>query len=177
MKPSAEDYVGLLRQVRVLVEVQHAATQRGWQEHSGLQPGAGKLLADLSYRGEARISDLAERRFVDTSVVSRQAAQLVKLGLAERRRAPDDARATLLRVTEEGQRALERWRQRQVELLAEALRGWDAEAVAAATGHLARMNDDLRALFTRACPADLVRDSRAQAARGGTAETPEDNQY
>ncbi|MFD1051687.1 MarR family winged helix-turn-helix transcriptional regulator, partial [Kibdelosporangium lantanae] len=91
MEPTPEDYVALLRQIRNLVEVQHAATMRNWQE-SRLQPGAGKLLAELSYRGEARVSDLAEQRFVDASVVSRQAAQLEKLGLIERRRAPEDGR-------------------------------------------------------------------------------------
>ncbi|MET0235613.1 MAG: MarR family winged helix-turn-helix transcriptional regulator [Kibdelosporangium sp.] len=144
MKPTAENYIGLLRQVRALMEVQHAATIRNWEE-SRLQPGAGKLLAELSYRGEARISDLAEQRFVDTSVVSRQAAQLEKLGLIERRRAPGDARVALLSVTPEGERVLDQWRQRQVEMMAGALHDWDADAIQAATEQLARMNNDFRA--------------------------------
>jgi DNA-binding MarR family transcriptional regulator len=144
MKPTPEDYVALLRQIRGLVEVQHATTMRNWQE-SRLQPGAGKLLAELSYRGEARISDLAEQRFVDASVVSRQAAQLEKLGLIERRRAPGDGRVALLRVTPEGERMLEAWRKNQVDTLAKALHTWDADQVAAATQHLADINADLRA--------------------------------
>jgi DNA-binding MarR family transcriptional regulator len=144
MKPTADDYIGLLRQVRALVEVQHAVTLRNWEE-SRLQPGAGKLLAELSYRGEARVSDLAEQRFVDTSVVSRQAAQLEKLGLIERRRAPEDGRVALLRLTPEGERVLDHWRTRQIELLAEALHDWDAEAIESATQQLARMNTDFRA--------------------------------
>jgi DNA-binding MarR family transcriptional regulator len=144
MEPTAEHYVALLRQIRSLVEVQHATTMRNWQE-SRLQPGAGKLLAELSYRGEARVSDLAEQRFVDASVVSRQAAQLEKLGLIERRRAPEDGRVALLRITPEGERMLDDWRQRQVELLAKALQGWDAEKIKAATTHLTEINADLRA--------------------------------
>jgi DNA-binding MarR family transcriptional regulator len=146
MEPTAEDYVALLRQIRSLMEVQHAATMHNWQE-SRLQPGAGKLLAELSYRGEARVSDLAEQRFVDASVVSRQAAQLEKLGLIERRKAPEDGRVALLRVTSEGERMLEDWRQRQVEMLAHALKGWDAEKMAAATQHLTEINANFRAVL------------------------------
>jgi len=144
MKPTSEDYIGLLRQVRALMEIQHAATMRSWEE-TRLQPGAGKLLAELAYRGESRVSDLAEQRFVDASVVSRQAAQLEKLGLIERRRAPEDRRAALLRMTPEGEKVLEQWRRRQVEAMAEALADWDAEAIAAATEHLARINTAFRA--------------------------------
>jgi DNA-binding MarR family transcriptional regulator len=143
VRPTAEDFVGLIRQIRALVEIQHAATMRNWQE-SRLQPGAGKLLAELSYRGEARVSELAEQRFVDASVISRQAAQLEKLGLIERRRAPDDGRVALLRVTREGERVLNEWRANQVELMADALRDWDAASVAAATEHLSRINADFR---------------------------------
>ncbi|GAB3912559.1 MarR family winged helix-turn-helix transcriptional regulator [Kibdelosporangium lantanae] len=146
MEPTPEDYVALLRQIRNLVEVQHAATMRNWQE-SRLQPGAGKLLAELSYRGEARVSDLAEQRFVDASVVSRQAAQLEKLGLIERRRAPEDGRVALLRVTEEGDRVLESWRKRQTAMLASALKGWDKAKLAEAAELLKEINDDFRALL------------------------------
>lgn len=146
MEPTPEDYVALLRQIHNLVKVQHAATMRNWQE-SRLQPGAGKLLAELSYRGEARVSDLAEQRFVDASVVSRQAAQLEKLGLIERHRAPEDGRVALLRVTDEGHRVLENWRKRQTDMLANALKGWDRAKLAEATDLLEGINDDFRTLL------------------------------
>jgi DNA-binding MarR family transcriptional regulator len=149
MEPTPDDYVALLRQIRNLVEVQHAATMRNWQE-SRLQPGAGKLLAELSYRGEARVSDLAEQRFVDASVVSRQAAQLEKLGLIERRRAPEDGRVALLRVTDEGNRVLESWRKRQTGMLANALKGWDKAKLAEATDLLKEISEDFRTLFREA---------------------------
>jgi DNA-binding MarR family transcriptional regulator len=144
MEPTAEDYVALLRQIRSLVEVQHAMTMRVWQD-SRLQPGAGKLLAVLSATGEARVSDLADQRFVDASVVSRQAAQLEKLGLIERRRAPEDGRVALLRVTPEGERMLEVWRQNQVDVLAKALHDWDGPRIEAATHVLAEINENFRA--------------------------------
>jgi DNA-binding MarR family transcriptional regulator len=144
MEPTVDDYIGLLRQIRSLMEIQHAATMRNWEE-SRLQPGAGKLLAELSYCGEARISDLAGKRFVDTSVVSRQAAQLEKLGLIERRRAAGDARVALLRLTPDGEKVLDQWRQRQVKTIAAAVRGWDAADVAAASGYLDQLNNGLRA--------------------------------
>ncbi|ALG14293.1 MarR family winged helix-turn-helix transcriptional regulator [Kibdelosporangium phytohabitans] len=144
MKPTSEEYIGLLRQVRVLMEMQHAATMRSWEE-TRLQPGAGKLLAELSHRGESRVSDLAGQRFVDASVVSRQAAQLEKIGLITRRPAPDDRRAALLSVTEEGERVLDQWRKHQADAMADALSDWDAESVTVATEYLARINEGLRA--------------------------------
>jgi DNA-binding MarR family transcriptional regulator len=135
----------LLRQIRTLAALQHAGAQRTWRDQPELQQGAGKLLAELAQCGEARISDLAERRMVDASVVSRQVAQLQKLGYVARHKAESDARVVLLTVTPTGQEALTRWREHQVELLAAALDGWDADRVLATSKVLEGMNTDLRA--------------------------------
>jgi len=145
VNPSAEDYMALLRQIRTLAGLQHAGAQRTWRDQPELQQGAGKLLAELAYCGESRISDLAERRMVDASVISRQVAQLQKLGYVERHKAESDARVVLLTVTPTGQEALDRWREHQVDLLRGALRGWDADRLHAATEMLEGINADFRA--------------------------------
>ena len=145
MNPSADDYIALLRQIRTLAGLQHVGVQRTWRDQPELQQGAGKLLAELAHCGEARISDLAERRMVDASVISRQVAQLQKLGYVARHKAESDARVSLLTVTPTGQEALDRWREHQVELLRVALHGWDADRMHAATKVLEEINADFRA--------------------------------
>ena len=144
MNPSADDYIALLRQIRTLVGLQHVGAQRTWRDQPELQQGAGKLLAELAHCGEARISDLAERRMVDASVISRQVAQLQKLGYVARHKAESDARVSLLTVTPSGQEALDRWREHQVELLRAALQGWDVDRMHAATKMLEEINADFR---------------------------------
>lgn len=145
MDPSTQDYVQLIREIRDLMALQHAAILRHWQDESGLQPSAGKLLAELSHRGESRVSDLALQRMVDASVISRQVAQLERLGMVRRRKAETDGRVVLLSITPEGERALERWRQTQVSLFQSALRDWDAAALHDATSRIGEINAGLRA--------------------------------
>jgi DNA-binding MarR family transcriptional regulator len=113
------------------------------------------LLSDLAKNGEARPSELAKRRFVDLSVVSRQITQLSAAGLVDRRPAPEDGRASLVSVSEKGRAELASWRANYVEFMEKALGGWDDERVTDLTVRLADMNADLRrALGSDACLAD-----------------------
>src|SRR6185437_4507374 len=116
----------LIGEIRSLVKLHHAAVLRNWSAEQGLQPGAGELLVEVAKRGESRISDLADQRLVDSSVISRQVTQLERLGLVTRRRAPEDGRVALLSVTPEGERVIERLRSQQVDVMADALAGWNA---------------------------------------------------
>ncbi len=61
----------------------------------------------------------------DPSTVSRQIAQLVKLGLVERTADPEDGRATLIAATAEGLRVFEENRRCRNERIAELIDGWD----------------------------------------------------
>ena len=115
------------------------------------------LLSDLLKNGEARPSELAKRRFVDLSVVSRQISQLSAAGLVDRRPAPEDGRASLVSASEKGRAELARWRANYLRFMEKALGGWDDERVTALTGRLAEMNADLRrALGSAACLADTT---------------------
>ncbi|WP_410628432.1 MarR family winged helix-turn-helix transcriptional regulator [Amycolatopsis sp. cmx-8-4] len=150
--------VELMRELKTASQLQHAWIMQAWQDAPGLHPAAAMLLSDLAKNGEARPSELAKRRFVDLSVVSRQITQLSAAGLIDRRPAPEDGRATLVSVSEKGRAELAHWRTNYLEFMEQALGGWDDARVTDLTGRLAEMNTDLRrALGSAACLADTTK--------------------
>lgn len=135
----------LLHQLRIAAQLQHAWATASWQRgEPSLHPAAATLLWDLAVNGESRPSDLAKRKMVDVSVISRQIAQLVGAGLVERRPAPEDGRAALVRVSEQGEAELKRWREHSLELVRTALSDWTEEDLLALTTRLESMNDAMR---------------------------------
>jgi DNA-binding MarR family transcriptional regulator len=78
------------------------------------------VLGTLAHCGPSRLSTVAERTGLDPSTVSRQVADLEKVGLLGRDTDPEDGRAILLEATTEGQQLLNRLsrgRRRRVERL------------------------------------------------------------
>lgn len=86
-------------------------------------PGAAAVLETVRLlgSGEHRLSRIAELRDVDQSVISRQITELERRGLVCRRPDPSDHRASLIRLTPEGQDVLERSRVLRQEWLRGAL--------------------------------------------------------
>lgn len=108
----------------------------------GLERACVGLLVHLIKGGPQRASALAESAHSDPSTVSRQIAQLVQLGLIERRPDPLDGRASLLAATAEGERVFEQKRRWRNELFAAMLAHWSAEDLDALHNLLSRFNDD-----------------------------------
>lgn len=164
MSAADEASLELMRQLRTAAQLQHGWLSQACQAERGLHPAAAMLLSDLAKHGECRPSELAKRRMVDVSVVSRQIAQLSAAGLIERRPAPEDGRAALLRVSEHGERELHRWRQLQLEFVRRALSDWDDGRITELAELLSVMNNDLRgALGGPNCQAQPM----AAGERGG----------
>jgi DNA-binding MarR family transcriptional regulator len=84
------------------------------------------LLKALLHGGPVRLSTLAGMLDVDASTVSRQVRQLEDRGLIERMSDPDDGRACLIALSEEGRSRLEEGAQRRRRLVGELVRDWDA---------------------------------------------------
>ncbi|HVW44282.1 MAG TPA: MarR family winged helix-turn-helix transcriptional regulator [Amycolatopsis sp.] len=154
MSLSEDASLELMRQLRVAAQLQHAWASQQWQPATDghLHPAAAALLSDLAINGESRPSELAKRRMVDISVVSRQIAQLSAAGLIERRPAPEDGRASLVSVSEAGAIHLKRWRQNHLDFIRGALHDWTDDDVTALTERLQDMNDALRAAVRPADP-------------------------
>ncbi|RKT71212.1 MarR family transcriptional regulator [Saccharothrix variisporea] len=98
---------------------------------TGMDKASFVLLANLSQLGPSRSSALAEAVFSDPSTVSRQVATLVKEGWVERRADPDDGRASVLAVTDAGQRLLEERRAQRNQAIARMLADWSEGDLAA----------------------------------------------
>lgn len=95
----------------------------------GAEFSALMLLFPLRHMGPMRVTDLAEIKQADPSTVSRQAAQLVKAGLARREADPADGRASRLAVTEAGMVACRQLHDARHALISRALADWSPERV------------------------------------------------
>ncbi|MFC4072212.1 MarR family winged helix-turn-helix transcriptional regulator [Actinoplanes subglobosus] len=124
----------------------------------GAEFSALMLLPPLRAMGPMRVTDLAEVKGADPSTVSRQAAQLVKAGLARREADPADGRASRLAVTDAGAAACERVRQARVDMLAQVLADWPADRVAAFTDLFEEFNNAVEA-HLRSDPASPPRET------------------
>jgi DNA-binding MarR family transcriptional regulator len=127
------------------------ATQSRLRSHFAAVTGlnidrAGYLaLAMLDERGPLRLSELAAKLCVDASTASRQIQHLERAGMIDRVADPHDGRATLLRMSAEGARALASLRQARHALYQRALSGWTATDQCALAELLTRLVDDLDA--------------------------------
>ncbi|RKT52155.1 MarR family winged helix-turn-helix transcriptional regulator [Saccharothrix australiensis] len=115
---------------------------------AGLDKASFVLLANLNHLGPSRSSALAEAVFSDPSTVSRQVATLVKAGWVERRADPADGRASVLAVTEAGERLLAERRRLRNQSIARMLADWSEEDLTAFVDHFERFVGD----YERALP-------------------------
>ena len=113
----------------------------------GAEFSALMLLMPLRHMGPMRVTDLAEIKQADPSTVSRQAAQLVKAGLARREADPADGRASRLAVTETGMAACQRLVEARHALVGRVLSDWPTERVDAFAGLFAAFNSSVEALL------------------------------
>ena len=109
----------------------------------GVEWAAYGLLHQLVQDGPCRSSALAGAACVDPSTVSRQVAQLVAAGLAERRSDPDDGRAALLEATAAGKAAYAAKQEHRAALFTRVLQDWSSADVVTLTRLIARFNDSV----------------------------------
>ncbi|WP_308283774.1 MarR family winged helix-turn-helix transcriptional regulator [Streptomyces buecherae] len=108
--------------------------------HPDLEPAAYGLLARLGEAGQMRATDLAAYFGVGKATMSRQLRALERLGLIGRAPDPDDGRAWLVHLTEEGRARFTRVRGGLRARYAQRLEGWDRAEVAELARLLHRLN-------------------------------------
>lgn len=101
------------------------------------------LLSQLVRTGPQRPSALADAVHADPSTMSRQVADLLRLGLGERRTDPADGRAWLVEVTPAGQRAFTSMCEQRDAMFATLVADWDPGDVRRLGDLLGRLNDGL----------------------------------
>jgi DNA-binding MarR family transcriptional regulator len=110
----------LLRRVQRI----HISTSSG---EIDLDRSAYGLMCRLADEGPQRLGALATAFGLDPSTITRQVQALEKSGLAARSVDPEDRRASILDLTEEGRTVLERTRSYRRSRLEQALADWPDE--------------------------------------------------
>jgi DNA-binding MarR family transcriptional regulator len=105
-----------------------------------LDPPAFVVLSRLQERGPLRLSSLAGSLYLDLSTVSRQVQELEQAGWVVRERDPRDGRASLIRLTPDGERVLEVARTQRGAVLRRLLTGWTDDERRRLAAELARFN-------------------------------------
>jgi DNA-binding MarR family transcriptional regulator len=129
----------LIRMMRLLERKQ---AQYQAEHPDAVERATYHLLVHLVKGGPRRAVVLAEAVHSDPSTISRQVAQLVKLGLVERTADPEDGRATLLVATEEGRRVFEENRRLRNQGLAALMASWSEPDRTALADLLTRFAED-----------------------------------
>jgi DNA-binding MarR family transcriptional regulator len=127
----------LVRRIRRLI------AERARMVHPDLSPVAYSMLMALNDSGPRRASDLVDLFSIDKGAVSRQVGALIDLGLIERSPDPEDRRAAILAITDEGGRRLSTIADMRRREVGERLSGWSEEDLAGFVTALARYNNAL----------------------------------
>ena len=127
----------LVRRIRRLI------AERARMVHPDLSPVAYSMLMALNESGSRRASDLVGLFSVDKGAVSRQVQSLLELGLIERAPDPEDRRAAILSITEEGSRRLASIAAARRSEVIDRLAEWSDEDLQAFVDAMARYNSAL----------------------------------
>ena len=116
------------------------------QLHRRLTEGMGEAVDELTYpilsalarTGPCSAADLAPDAGIDRSGVTRRASRLQAAGLIRREPDPADRRASLLVLTDEGERAVAELRERLAAHIATSLSSWPPGDARVFARHLRR---------------------------------------
>ncbi|MFP3883369.1 MAG: MarR family winged helix-turn-helix transcriptional regulator [Actinomycetota bacterium] len=100
-------------------------------------------LSRIADAGSMRVTELADQLGVACSTAGRHAANLEGGGFVTRVPDPEDKRVTVVAVSDPGVELIQRLRDVQRDLLAEALSGWEDDELESLAGLLRRLGEDL----------------------------------
>ena len=98
----------------------------------------------IGAKGGIRINDIATILHLSQSVISRQVASMEEHGLTSRTPDPQDARATLITLSDKGRTTLQEVTEQHSVFTKEALDTWTDDDIENVTHILARLSEDMR---------------------------------
>ena len=136
--------LGLELELSVLVRrLKRVIGERARTIHPDLTPAGYLMLAYMAERGPVRASAVVEAFNLDKGAVSRHVQTLVDFGLATKERDPDDGRAWVVSLTEEGVSRMTELATERRERLGRRLDAWSDEELASFVATLGRYNASL----------------------------------
>src|SRR5215207_11263187 len=131
----------LEREVAVMVRrIRRVIADRARAVHPDLAPSSYLMLTFVAERGPLRASEIAEQFAIDKGAISRQVTHLTDLGLLARVGDPEDGRAMLVSVSEEGRTRLADVDGQRRAWLDERLGDWSESELAGFVKSLGRYN-------------------------------------
>ncbi len=124
----------LVRRLRRLI------AERARMVHPDLAPVGYSMMMALQDSGPRRASELVDLFSIDKGAVSRQVQVMLELGLIERTPDPEDRRAAILAITEEGGRRLSTISAERRREVMDRLSGWSQGELDGFVEMLARYN-------------------------------------
>jgi DNA-binding MarR family transcriptional regulator len=98
----------LEHEVGVMIRrIRRVIAERARMIHPDLSAVSYSILGALNSTGPSRASELVDLFSIDKGAVSRHLQMLLELGLVEREPDPEDRRAAIIAISEEGSRRLE----------------------------------------------------------------------
>ena len=140
----------------------HVSTASG---EVALERSSYGILCLLADEGPQRLGSIASAFHLDPSTVTRQAQAVVKLGRAAKKTDPGDRRATLLSLSDFGERSIREardFRRHAVDLL---LSQWPAEDVEAFGRLLTKFNQTIDSWEDGAVPDSIIEHPLGEAGR------------
>ncbi|MEV8526091.1 MULTISPECIES: MarR family transcriptional regulator [unclassified Streptomyces] len=138
---SDQEFLALERELAVFLRRARASSGEMAREvHPELEPAAYGLLVRLEEAGPQRATELAGYFGVGKATMSRQLHALEDLGLVAREPDPADGRASLVRITAEGQARFGRVRDARRERYVRKLAGWDRAEISELARLLRQLN-------------------------------------
>ena len=109
-----------------------------------VDPAQMPLLFALSCRGAVRLNDIAHSTQLDASTISRHVKQLLDKGLIVSSPDPEDGRARLVEISNEGSKVLSRTIEHRRRIVAEALTDWTLDERESLRLQLNRLTDSFQ---------------------------------
>ena len=128
---------------RLVRRIKRVIGDRARTIHPDLTPTGYLMLAYTSERGSVRASAVVEAFNLDKGAVSRHVQSLVEFGLATRERDPDDGRAWVVSLTDEGRRRMHDVATVRREQLGRRLEDWSDDELDSFVATLGRYNTSL----------------------------------
>jgi len=142
--PRSEELIDqVVRLQRVIHRIKAQPTGDGPRDRS-----SHVLLLAIFRQGPLRLADLATAAYVDASVVSRQAAELVAEGLLVRQQHPGDGRSSVMALTHQGEQFVQTMLARRRAFFDRAVSDWSEQELGTFTRLLQRFVDDTEHTYT-----------------------------
>lgn len=136
---------------RLFVRRRFNALQLAREIDPEIEPASYSVLATLQHHGPQRMTFIARHLGIGKPTLSRQTATLASRGWITKVTDPEDGRAQVISLTDEGQARLESAQRDRAERFLDMLQPWDEDEINTLSGLLSKLNRAY-AEFDDTCP-------------------------